>query len=111
MRFTASDLQKADDIHTARAVRDWPQVGKVEEALAAQLAEPHAPLATERKEDTEESKPRALPYVAWLTPDRGTPQRVDIDPVTSKEEALKLARLAGQALFGSRPFASMVRPA
>lgn len=64
-----------------------------------------------RKADADPMLAPALPYVAWITPAGGTPQRVRIDAVRSKEEALELAKLAAKRLFGGRAFDAMVRPA
>jgi hypothetical protein len=85
------------------------------ERIAADLTEvlggTAAEFSTSRRDEAEPAEAVALPYVAWITPDRGTPKRVDIAPVHSKEEALQLATLAGRALFPGRAFHAMARPA
>lgn len=82
---------------------------KVLDTLHGTITAPAAPIA--RHDDAEEAKPVALPYVAWVTPDKGTPQRIDIEAVTSKEEALKLAMLAAAQMFPGQKFHAMARPA
>lgn len=107
--FTDREMDQQDAAATKRAQREWREAGRVLDTLAARADALPIPLA--RREDAEESAPVALPYVAWVTPERGTPQRIAIEAVTSKEEALRLATLAAAQMFPGQKFHAMARPA
>ena len=67
------------------------------------------PLPT-RAEDDEPVVASLRPYTGWLTPQGGAPERIEIQAVRSKDEALERALAAGRSKWPGRGFAAMVRP-
>lgn len=119
--FTDRQMDQLDAVATRRAqAEDWASTkptktesAKVQEALAAMLDDPLGLFAV-RAEDDYEAAPVALPYVGWVTTERCGPQRIDIAPVRSKDEALALAHTAAASIAaraGASKFTVSVRPA
>jgi hypothetical protein len=67
------------------------------------------PIET-RRHDADLPTAPARPYVAWITPARGSSQRVVLESVSNREEAKHLATLAGRQLFPGQSFTASAWP-